>query len=196
MASPCKRCGGVDRYKGGACKRCHKVARDARYLAHKPQHLADSVAWAAANPEKVKSASFKFRLKRYGLTEDQYQSLLLDQHGLCKVCEEPLGVVHIDHDHDTGAVRGLLCHTCNVGMGHLKDDPRLLRKAAEYLEQSPSIVATVPARVYNEKDSRFKFSSELRERVRVLREDGLSLSEIARATGISKSGVQTVLQLS
>lgn len=64
-----------------------------------------------------------------------------DQHGECAICQVPLTIepgrqgdaAHVDHDHTTGRVRGLLCVTCNSGIGHLDDDPYLLRKAADYL---------------------------------------------------------------
>jgi hypothetical protein len=57
---------------------------------------------------------------------------------LCAICESPLTggyKVHIDHDHDTNIVRGILCKSCNNGIGFLKDSPAILRKAAIYLEK-------------------------------------------------------------
>lgn len=55
----------------------------------------------------------------------------------CELCGSPPGArrLHIDHDHTTGALRGLLCHGCNVGLGYFKDDPELLERAAEYLRK-------------------------------------------------------------
>jgi hypothetical protein len=59
--------------------------------------------------------------------------MLTAQGGLCAICQlHP--AVHVDHDHDTGAVRALLCFTCNGGLGHFKDDPNLLHVAAFYVE--------------------------------------------------------------
>ncbi len=64
------------------------------------------------------------------------------QDGRCAICDTTTprgrGTWHADHDHKTGLVRGLLCNACNVGLGFLKDDPVLLRKAAEYLECPPA----------------------------------------------------------
>jgi hypothetical protein len=62
--------------------------------------------------------------------------MLADQDGRCAICytEANGRMWHIDHCHDTGKVRGILCDICNRGIGNLKDDPKLLRQAAEYLE--------------------------------------------------------------
>lgn len=60
--------------------------------------------------------------------------LLPAQNGRCAICKEFFtGTPNVDHDHQTGVVRGLLCHGCNVGIGFLKDDIRLLKSAIVYL---------------------------------------------------------------
>lgn len=75
----------------------------------------------------------------YGITREDYNLMLAAQNECCAICHttEPRGqgVFHVDHDHATGHLRGLLCHHCNVMLGHGKDDPVLLRAAAEYLER-------------------------------------------------------------
>lgn len=92
--------------------------------------------WIENNSKRESEINRKKKLKRrYSITPEEYDGLLAQQRGLCAICEEsPEGVLHVDHDHVTGAVRGLLCNTCNVGIGSLKDDSALLRAAAEYLE--------------------------------------------------------------
>jgi len=76
----------------------------------------------------------------YGITLDDYEALLTAQHGACAICgaTEPggRGRFHIDHCHDKGGVRGLLCANCNQGLGKFKDSPSLLYKAAAYLAAS------------------------------------------------------------
>lgn len=87
-------------------------------------------------------------IKKYGISIHEYNALLERQGGVCALCGQPeikmqsrgLGMkptpdsLHVDHDHRTGKVRGLLCYRCNTGIGKLLDNPDLLRKAADYLE--------------------------------------------------------------
>jgi Recombination endonuclease VII len=75
------------------------------------------------------------RLYSYGLTVEAYRLLLREQAGTCGIC----GRTHkltVDHDHQTGQVRGLLCDPCNRAVGHLQDSPGVSRRAAEYLRGS------------------------------------------------------------
>jgi hypothetical protein len=77
----------------------------------------------------------KSRLAAYGLTKEGYDRMLAQQHGACAICKrQPQETLCIDHDHDTGQVRGLLCRKCNLGLGFFDDSPSLLRSAAAYLE--------------------------------------------------------------
>lgn len=78
--------------------------------------------------------------RKYGISEKQYDQLLREQRGKCRICgsKDPRGqskspYFQVDHDHKTGVVRGLLCAPCNVGLGSFGDSPELLRKAIEYL---------------------------------------------------------------
>ena len=75
----------------------------------------------------------------YGLTAEQFLQLLVSQEGLCAICEEPLDTdeykgIHVDHDHATGEVRGLLCRSCNTGLGLLKDSGVALQRALAYVQ--------------------------------------------------------------
>ncbi len=76
------------------------------------------------------------QLKKYNLTEDQYNLILKQQNNSCAICGQPFQKTpHKDHNHQTGKFRGLLCNQCNRGIGYLKDDPHIVRKAANYLEK-------------------------------------------------------------
>jgi hypothetical protein len=76
----------------------------------------------------------------YGLTGEKYWELYEFQGGVCAICKRAKGIrrrLAVDHDHKTGAVRGLLCGTCNKILGHLRDDPDLAAGIAAYLVESP-----------------------------------------------------------
>jgi hypothetical protein len=83
----------------------------------------------------------------HGMDEAEYQRLFIEQDGKCAICVQPeteksrwdgIKWLSVDHDHETGANRGLLCARCNVGVGTFQDDPARLRAAAAYLEHHAS----------------------------------------------------------
>lgn len=73
--------------------------------------------------------------KRYGLTAGQVAAMVAEQDGLCAICRTK-AAVHVDHDHATGDICGVLCFTCNVGLGNLRDDLRVIHSAALYLDRA------------------------------------------------------------
>jgi hypothetical protein len=78
------------------------------------------------------------KIRRYDISFAEYQALLESQGEACWICggtNPNGGLLFIDHDHETGEVRGLLCATCNQGLGMFKDAPSLLIRAAEYLSR-------------------------------------------------------------
>ena len=89
--------------------------------------------------EKVRGRIRKYNLKRkYGLTLVVFEEMLAAQGGACALCGESPHAdhpLHVDHDHDTGVIRGLLCGHCNRMLGCAKDNPVTLRAAADYLER-------------------------------------------------------------
>jgi len=109
----------------------------------KARMLARRRVSTAPDPEVVRLYNLRGAMKRYGVTLEWFKSKLAEQDGRCAVCgavPDPNGVkaaarLHVDHDHETGVNRGLLCHRCNPGVGYFRDDPDLLRKAAEYIER-------------------------------------------------------------
>lgn len=110
---------------------------------------------AKARSQKRKGYFKKYRenhkalnlLRRYGITELEYQEMLKKQKGCCAICgvDKPIPShnskdgspqrLAIDHCHETGKVRGLLCFSCNRGIGYLKDSIELLESAIIYLKQ-------------------------------------------------------------
>ena len=91
--------------------------------------------------DEVKSDNMRRNLwKNYKMTPTEFNELWEAQSGKCAICSVDMAPrgrtpnsVAVDHNHENGSVRGLLCRTCNVGIGYLKDDPDLLIAAAEYL---------------------------------------------------------------
>lgn len=87
------------------------------------------------NPKGQKRHDSLLR-KKYGIGLHQYQQMFEDQKGQCYICEkEDWRNLAVDHDHLTGEVRGLLCTTCNTGLGQFKDSVDLLMKAIEYVSR-------------------------------------------------------------
>lgn len=122
---PCVECGGEipsDRHAGSlyCSPGCKKKAMDARWRERWPHYM---------------------RQYLYGLSPDRYEELMLAQDGRCAICRSDAwpgkgNRPHVDHDHATGKVRGLLCASCNNGLGRFADDPERLRAAADYLERN------------------------------------------------------------
>ena len=89
-----------------------------------------------ANYDPAKNRAKNLR-NRFGMSLEEYDQMLEKQNGQCKICGTDTpgnkGRFVVDHNHATGGVRGLLCWSCNVGIGHLRDDPSILLSAFNYL---------------------------------------------------------------
>jgi len=84
--------------------------------------------------EKKDAYCRRVNLWKYGMTVEQYDKLLEKQNGVCAICKRsPEQMLAVDHCHETGRVRGLLCRSCNLGIGHLDDDVSKVWAAMEYL---------------------------------------------------------------
>jgi len=94
------------------------------------------------NPEKFRLIDVK---KKFGLSSEEYSQLLFESNGVCAICHKPelkidyrTGKVlnlSVDHNHDTGKVRGMLCMDCNRALGMFQDSPELLINAISYLQK-------------------------------------------------------------
>lgn len=99
--------------------------------------------WREKNRDAYLAGKRRCRLERaFGISVEQYNEMLASQGGVCAICKNPethqrAGVwnLSVDHCHETGRVRGLLCNNCNRGIGLLRDSAGLCRAAAEYLGQ-------------------------------------------------------------
>ena len=97
---------------------------------HYEKRLAGNRKWVMENPEKQQKIR---RRSRYGITPEMFDSMVLEQEGLCAICKEQPERLVIDHCHDTGKVRGLLCLKCNSGIGLLRDSASVVENALTYL---------------------------------------------------------------
>jgi hypothetical protein len=129
------------------CNDCRKIY----YQRNKEKLLRQNKEWRERNREKLVEMRLAYREKnrekirgenlkrRYGISSVDFDAMLLRQDGKCAICgtSSPGGrnnSFHVDHDHTTGIVRGLLCHHCNTAIGKFNDDPVILAKAILYLK--------------------------------------------------------------
>lgn len=72
----------------------------------------------------------------YGISIEQYEEILVSQQGVCWICEKTNGrrSLAVDHNHNTGQIRGLLCSKCNIALGYVDEDPDILEKMISYLK--------------------------------------------------------------
>jgi hypothetical protein len=136
----------------GDCRSCFQAKAVARAEA-KPElrRIARerTATWIAENDEryrqykreygksdKKKQSDRRIHLRNnFGLTLEDYDRMLAEQDGGCGICGDPPGktALHVDHDHETGVVRGLLCFRCNSALGNLRDDPDIITLALVYV---------------------------------------------------------------
>lgn len=94
--------------------------------------------WWKSELGRRSSANTKLKA-RFGVTIEEYEAMVLAVGGHCQICGVDVSYnghrLALDHNHQTGHLRGILCKACNAGIGRLKDDPALLRRAADYIER-------------------------------------------------------------
>jgi hypothetical protein len=140
------------KYKGGLdchCRECKKARHVAYYAANRGAVLARNRGWALKNKARAAECNRNAAYMRtHGITSAQRDAMAESQANRCAICGCPKPkhggrgqVLHIDHDHVTGKLRGLLCFECNTGLGKFGDSPERLELAATYLrehKQNPS----------------------------------------------------------
>jgi len=138
--------------KLGLHPKCKKCVRE---YDNSEERQKAKRAWTARNREKVREFSREYKatpsakaktrlnhvLHNYQLTEEELVQMMNNQKGCCEVCGDSLvkpdskRFYAVDHNHTTGAVRGLLCNECNLVLGYVKEDKDTLLKAIAYLEK-------------------------------------------------------------
>lgn len=118
------------------CKECNKV-QARKYRLSTPNYEKDKY-------QKYKTETRERHLKRkYGISLENYNDMLKEQNNKCAICGDDesyqfKSVFHVDHSHETGEVRGLLCRGCNHMLGVVRDDPQILQNAIKYLSSRKS----------------------------------------------------------
>lgn len=133
----------VEAYRLKGLENSRKRGRKWYYKHHEENKLNSAKyakEWRQNNPEKRKTIKRRHDLKKYGITEEQYEDMVLHQLGVCAICEKEQKDnsrrLDIDHCHKTGKVRGLLCSKCNTALGLLNEELELFNKAVNYLRKS------------------------------------------------------------
>lgn len=158
---------------GYSCRQCNSQAGKEHYEKNKERYKKNAAAWkeknpdklkeyAAArlkknpdylkewnqkNPDKAKEYAERDKLRRYGLTIEDYNNLLAQQNNRCAICKEESKdgrSLHVDHDHSCckgrgscgKCVRGLLCVYCNSMLGYARDNPETLGAGQNYLKRN------------------------------------------------------------
>ncbi len=121
----------------------HRKGRDGKYSFCRECACAKSKdSYRQDRAGALKRARTHCLKMRYGISDEQYAEMERKQNGCCAICGglpiigRSRRYLDVDHCHETGEVRGLLCHPCNTGLGGFRDNPDRMRKAIEYLECS------------------------------------------------------------
>ena len=137
------------------CKVCDRTQSKARYEQDAEARREYARQYRKENPDFDKrtpaAKEYNWRqqsMKKYGITVAEYDAMFERQKGLCAICGQPEAAnrdgeafrLAVDHDHGTGKVRGLLCASCNNGLGRFGDDPERLMAAAAYLLEHGTVL--------------------------------------------------------
>jgi hypothetical protein len=163
----CKKCGELkpfdqfykakgmrDGYRS-ECKTCHLAQHRIWYSANREASIANVKRWQQENKAHLHAYRKEYRQRRkteerdaylrrtFGITQAGYEAILAMQGGGCAICGKSPGKIslHVDHDHATGEVRGLLCVGCNNALGQFRDDLSLLARASDYLVGTEHAIA-------------------------------------------------------
>lgn len=116
------------------CRACTSAANRAHAKANPDRAQKRREKWRAENPDHWGDAGrWSHIMRAYGLTKDEYETMLRDQDGNCASCGDLFTETpHVDHSHATKKVRALLCRACNVSFGLLQEDPTRIERLVAY----------------------------------------------------------------
>jgi hypothetical protein len=115
------------------CKPCRAAQERARYARDRRAILA------RMRTDEARRRRLRWRslMRKYGLTQHEYEAMVVWQRGACGVCAQRVTALVVDHDHRSEEVRGLLCPRCNLALGGFDDEVARCDRAAAYLEAQP-----------------------------------------------------------
>ena len=145
------------------CKACNLADRKAKYDANPQPYIERVKRWQQENAERLNAYRRGYRdgperkaadrnaylLRKYGITLEDYQRMLDAQDGVCAICGKRRPderTLHVDHDHETGEIRGLLCFRCNNAIGDLRDDRDLAQALVDYLDRDDELAELARSR--------------------------------------------------
>ena len=159
IGKPCKSCGKEEKYVSNwACVNCATNSTKNRspeiykkyiksdkgkewkkeYSKTKPYRDTQN-RWVTKDYEKNKEKYHGYNLKKYGMDRERYQTLLVEQKYCCAICNQHQDNLNqklaVDHNHETGIVRALLCGPCNTSLGLLKEDRDIMKNMINYIER-------------------------------------------------------------
>lgn len=127
-------------YGKGLCSACYQRAtysrdKEQQRWAGRSVEL-NRIRRGRYSPKRAQEQQIRKRKRQYGITEAEYEQMILDQDGRCALChDDEFLSFHTDHDHETRRIRGLLCSNCNTGLGKLGDSVKGVRRALRYLSR-------------------------------------------------------------
>lgn len=173
---------------GSACKKCVKIITQNRYKENKDQINKKTLAYYYTNkqaaqawqkeyrenhPTETKVRRRRAQLRKLGTTLERYNLLLLEQSGKCAICDSSNRAnrdLNQDHNHKTLGVRGLLCDSCNLGLGKFKDNIDVIERAIYYLSQDTRELDSTVRSINHNKTNRkgpYDYHRWLREHLQI-----------------------------
>lgn len=175
--------------KDGLQNQCHDCLKESRRK------------YREANPALHKARHWK---NRYGIALDEYEAMVAQANGVCPVCKEPppspFKGFDVDHDHETGKIRGLLCRPCNLALGGARDDPAILRALADYVEhhranpredQPPPVLPTFYLK--GQAHHQAKLTEAQAKEIKALAQSGVTQAALAARFGIRQTSVSFIV---
>ena len=145
------------------CKTCNLALRARKYAADPKPYIERVKRWQQENADRLNAYRREYRQRperkradrdgylrrKYGIGVEDYDRMFEAQGGVCAICRKPRPeerTLHVDHDHETGEIRGLLCFRCNNALGDFDEDFDLFQLAADYLDRDDELAALARTR--------------------------------------------------